>query len=74
MSKLIWIALFGLILAGCAADNRDRSADRGASGGASATTAPPGQNEDMRNSKDTAPGADGDRRPPTGSPAPRSTY
>jgi hypothetical protein len=71
MSKLIWIALCGLVLAGCAADNRGNSADRSTSG---ATTAPVGR-EDMRGSQDTAPGAEGDRqRPPGSSTAPRSTY
>jgi hypothetical protein len=75
MSKLAWIALLGLVLAGCAGDNRDRSADRGASGGGStATTAPAGTNEDMRGSKNTAPGAEGDRLPPRGSSAPARTY
>lgn len=62
MSKLVWIALCGLILAGCASD------DRAASG---ATTAPPNR-EDMRNSKDVAPGAEGDRQRPAGSTAPRT--
>ena len=71
MSKLIWIAAFGLVLAGCAADNRDRS---GSSGGSTATTAPSGVNEDRRNSRDVAPGDEGTRQRPQGSSAPRSTY
>jgi len=71
MSKLVWVALFGLVLAGCAADSRNTG---GSSSGSTATTAPAGTNEDMRGSKNTAPGAEGDRRPPAGSTAPRSTY
>jgi PBP1b-binding outer membrane lipoprotein LpoB len=71
MSKLAWIALLALVLAGCAGDNRDRSAS---SGGSSVTTAPAGSNEDMRGSKDTAPGDEGDRLPPRGSPAPSNRY
>ena len=74
MSKLIWIAAFGLVLAGCAADNRDRSGSTGASGGSSATTAPSGTNEDLKNSKDVAPGDEGSRRRPQDSSAPRNTY
>jgi len=74
MSKLIWIAAFGLVLAGCAADNRDRSGSTGASGGSTATTAPSGVNEDRRNSRDVAPGDEGTRQRPQGSSAPRSTY
>jgi hypothetical protein len=61
MTKLIWIALCGLALAGCAADHRNTSGS--ASGGSSATTAP-----------NTAPGDEGDRQKPAGSTAPRSTY
>jgi len=63
MTKLIWIALCGLALAGCAADHRSTSGSTGASGGSSATTAP-----------NTAPGDEGDRQKPAGSTAPRSTY
>jgi len=59
MTKLLWIALCGLALAGCAADHRNTSA----SGGSSATTAP-----------NTAPGDEGDRQKPAGSTAPRSAY
>jgi hypothetical protein len=70
MSKLVWIALFGLALAGCASDNRNTSP----SGGSSATTAPKDSNQDMRGSSNTAPGAEGDRLPPKGSSAPRPTY
>jgi hypothetical protein len=69
MSRLIWIALCGLTLAGCAADHRSTSA----SGGSSATTATGGR-EDMRGSNNTAPGDEGDRQKPAGSTAPRSTY
>jgi hypothetical protein len=72
MSKLVWIALLGLALAGCASDNRN---SRASAGGSTATTAPSGTNEDMRGSQNTAPGAEGDRLPPRGSStAPRSTY
>ena len=71
MSKLIWIALFGLTLAGCAADSRNTGSS---AGGSTATTAPAGSNEDMRNSKDSGPGPEGDKQRPAGSPAPRSTY
>jgi hypothetical protein len=67
MSKLIWIALCGLAFAGCASENRSASAS-------GATTAPSGTNEQMRGSKDVAPGDEGDRQRPQGSPAPRSTY
>jgi len=74
MSKLIWIAAFGLVLAGCASDNRDRSTSTGASGGSTATTAPTGVNEDKRRSQDVAPGDEGNRQRPQGSTAPRSTY
>ena len=56
MARLAWIAVFGLFLAGCAADRTDSAA-----GGA--TTAASG-NEDMRGSQDTAPGAEGDRQRP----------
>ena len=70
MSKLVWIALFGLALTGCASDNRNTSA----SGGSSTTQAPASTNEDMRGSSNTAPGAEGDRLPPKGSSAPRPTY
>ena len=61
MTKLLWIALFGLTLAGCAADHRNTSGSTSASGGSSATTAP-------------APGDEADRQKPAGSTAPRSTY
>jgi hypothetical protein len=75
MSKLVWIALLGVALAGCASDNPGRTSS---AGGSSATTAPPNTNEDMRGSNNTAPGAEGDRLPPrgssSGSSAPRSTY
>ena len=73
MTKLIWIALCGLALAGCAADHRNTSGSTSASGGASATTGT-GGTEDMRGSNNTAPGAEGDRQKPAGSTAPRSTY
>jgi hypothetical protein len=69
MSKLIWIALFGLTLAGCAADSRNSSS----AGGSTATTAPAGSNEDMRNSTESGPGPEGDKQRPAGS-TPRSTY
>jgi hypothetical protein len=72
MSKLIWIALCGLTLAGCA-DHRNTSGSTSASGGSSATTATGGR-EDMRGSNNTAPGDEGDRQKPAGSTAPRSTY
>ena len=62
MTKLLWIALCGLTLAGCAADHRNTSGSTSASGGSSATTAP------------VAPGDEGDRQKPAGSTAPRSTY
>ena len=82
MNKLVWIALFGIALAGCASDNRSTSSSSGPSGGgrSSSTTAQPGTNEDMKGSQNTAPGAEGDRLPPRGSSsgssttAPRSTY
>jgi hypothetical protein len=55
--------LFGLLLAGCAADDRS-------SGGATATTDK--NTQDMRGSSDTAPGAEGDRRRPADTaPAPK---
>ena len=76
MSKLIWIALLGIALAGCASDNRSTRSGS-AAGGGSATTAPSGTNQDMKGSSNTAPGAEGDRLPPkgsSGSTAPRSTY
>ena len=70
MTKLLFIALCGLSLAGCAATHRNTSA----SGGSSATTAPSGQ-EDMRGSNNGGPGPEGDRQRPAGSStAPRSTY
>jgi hypothetical protein len=69
MTKLLWIALCGVTLAGCAADHRNTNA----SGGSSATTAPVGR-EDMRGSNNAAPGDEGDRQKPAGSTAPRSTY
>ena len=69
MTKLLLIALCGLSLAGCAANDRNTSA----SGGSSATTAPSGQ-EDMRGSKESGPGPEGDRQRPSGTSAPRSTY
>jgi hypothetical protein len=76
MSKLVWIALLGLALAGCASDSR--STRGGSTSGGSATTAPSGSNQDMKGSSNTAPGAEGDRQPPkgssSGSTAPRSTY
>ena len=70
MSKLVWIAAFGLFLAGCAADRSPSSS----AGGSSATTAPAGSNEDMRNSKESGPGPEGDRQRPAGSTAPSRTY
>jgi hypothetical protein len=79
MSKLAWVALCGLVaVAACTSNTRTNS---GASAGAStserstssATTAPAGR-EDMRNSKDEAPGAQGDRQKPAPAGAPRSTY
>ena len=59
MTKLLWIALFGLTLAGCAADHRNTSGSTSASGQSSANTAP---------------GDESDRQKPAGSTAPRSTY
>ena len=76
MNKFALIALCGIALAGCAADNRgarvDGTASSSAGGTSGATTAPAGR-EDMRNSQDTAPAAEGDRRRPSGS-APASKY
>jgi hypothetical protein len=63
MSKLVWIALLGLAMAGCASDNKSPSA----SGGSSATTAP-------SSSGTTAPGTDTDQKKSGTSSAPRSTY
>jgi hypothetical protein len=63
MTRFLWAALFGLLLAGCAADDRS-------SGGATATTDK--NTQDMRGSSDTAPGAEGDRRRPADTaPAPK---
>ena len=78
MKKLLWIGLLGLALAGCSTDAnvRSTSSSGGSSApGSAATTAQPGANEDMRNSKQAGPGPEGDRqRPAAGSTAPRSTY
>ena len=61
MTKLIWIALLGFVLAGCASDKGTRSGSASGSG-SSATTAPAGTtSEDAKK----APGT---------STAPRSTY
>ena len=73
MSKLIWIALFGLALAGCASDQRSNSGSSASGRSASGATTPSG-NEAMRGSNDVSPGAEGEREKPAGSPAPRSTY
>ena len=63
MLKLAFLAVFGLILAGCASDRPERA-------GSGATAAPPGAtNPDMRGSSDTAPGAEGDRRRPQTRPS-----
>ena len=67
MLKLAFLALFGLVLAGCASERSD-----GASGGASATTQP--GNQDMRGSDDVAPGAEGDRRRPDNTTRPSRGY
>jgi hypothetical protein len=68
MTRFLWaaVAVFGLILGGCAADDADRS-----SGGATATTER--ETQDMRGSKDIAPGAEGDRRRPANT-APDTKY
>jgi hypothetical protein len=68
MLKLAFLAVLALTFAGCASDPRDPSA----SGGASATTQP--SNQDMRGSKDIAPGAEGDRRRPDTSTRPSRGY
>jgi hypothetical protein len=80
MGKLAWIALCGLVaVAACTSNTRtDTGASAGASAperstGSSVTTAPAGR-EDMRNSKDDAPGAEGDRQKPAPAGAPRRTY
>ena len=69
MLRLALLAVFALTFAGCASDRADRSA----SGGASATTTQP-TNQDMRGSRDTAPGAEGDRRRPDNSTRPSRGY
>ena len=76
MSKLAWIALCGLVaVAGCTSNTRGTSGDRDrASGGASSATTAPAGREDMRGSKDVAPGAEGDRERPRGSAAPSRGY
>ena len=66
MLRLAFLAIFALVLAGCASDRTD------ASGGASATTQP--SNQDMRGSKDVAPGAEGDRRRPDNTTSPSRGY
>ena len=74
MTKLLWIALCAIALAGCAGNHRGASGTTSSSGGSSATTAPSGQ-EDMRGSRDSGPGPEGDKQRPAGSStAPRNTY
>jgi hypothetical protein len=66
MNKLALIALCGLFIAGCATDESERAAS-------GATTAPANR-EDMRGSKNTAPGAEGDRQRPAGTSSPSRSY
>jgi hypothetical protein len=68
MLRLAFLAVLALAFAGCASEPADRSA----SGGASATTQQ--SNQDMRGSKDIAPGAEGDRRRPDNSAPPSRGY
>ena len=74
MDKFVLIALCGIAVAGCAADNRGARVDGTANSSVGGTTSAPAK-PDMRNSKDAAAGAEAEGdRPRQGGSAPARTY